>query len=298
MGGFQKALFIINPLSGRRKFPDLEKQIAHACRQSSLTWSIAATEHSGHATELAKQAVSQKIDLVFAVGGDGTVNEVAKGLAHSTTTLGILPKGSGNGLARHLRIPQDHKEALKLIQSGKGISIDAITVNGELSVNVSGIGFDGHVSNLFAKESVRGLRQYVTLSIREFLSFKNFKVKGIIDGIAIESEAFILAFANSSQFGNNATVSPTASVCDGFMDICVIKKVPLLEGLGFALKMFTGTLDTSSYVKIIKAKKATLTFDGNMPFHIDGEGRGVHQNFSVEVVPGCLNVLVPEGIRG
>jgi diacylglycerol kinase (ATP) len=298
MGGFQKVLFIINPLSGRRKFPDLEKQIAHACKQTSLEWTIASTERSGHATELAKQAVNNQIDLVFAVGGDGTVNEVAKGLVHSSTTLGILPKGSGNGLARHLHIPQDHKEALALIQSGDNISIDAVTVNGEISVNVSGIGFDGHVSNLFAKESVRGLGRYVTLSVTEFLSFKNFKATMILDEKPFSSDAFILAFANSSQFGNNATVSPTASVCDGLMDICVIKKFPWFESIGFAVKMFTGKLHTSSYVKIFKAKKATLSFDANMPYHIDGEGRGSQRDFSVEVIPGCLKVLVPIRVGG
>src|SRR5690349_3262398 len=260
MGQFHKALFIINPTSGNRKFPDLDQEIKNYCQKSGIESVIQKTERARHAIELAQSSLTQNYDLVFAVGGDGTVNEVAKGLIHSSVAMGILPTGSGNGLARHLGIPIKPEKALKLIDSGKSMVMDTLSVNGEVSVNVSGIGFDGHIANLFGKGGKRGLKEYVTLAATEFRKFKNFSIAGNIDGVAIQDEAFILAIANSSQFGNNATISPAASVCDQLMDICIIKKIPLLQALGFVGKMFTRRMHRSAFVKIIKGTKAEFSF--------------------------------------
>jgi diacylglycerol kinase (ATP) len=293
MGQFKKVLFLVNPSSGRKQFYNLEKEIESACSANQIQANISITQAPGHATTLAREAVQNNIDLVFAVGGDGTVNEVAKGLMNSNSTMGIIPKGSGNGLARHLGIPMTAIGALKVIGAGKSILMDTISVNGETSVNISGIGFDGHIASLFGKSGKRGLREYVSLAATEFRKFKNFPIEGTIDGKQYSSEAFILAFANSSQFGNNATISPAASVCDGVMDICVIKKVPLLQALGFAGKMFTRRMHKSAFVKIIKAKSASFSFPAAMPMHIDGEGREACQQFKVNMQPGSLRVLAP-----
>ena len=293
MGDFKKALFIVNPFSGRKQFQNLEKDIESVYSANHLQAVVSNTKAPGHATDLAREAAQNSFDLVFAVGGDGTVNEVAKGLLNTTTTMGIIPKGSGNGLARHLGIPMRPTGALNVISTGKSILMDTISVNGETSVNISGIGFDGHIASLFGKSGKRGLREYVSLAAKEFSRFKNFPITGTIDGEAYTSEAFILAFANSSQFGNNATISPAASVCDGVMDICVIKKVPLLQALGFAGKMFTRRMHKSAFVKIIKAKSASFEFPKAMPMHVDGEGRDACQMFKIEVMPRSLRVLAP-----
>jgi diacylglycerol kinase (ATP) len=295
MGTFKKALFIINPTSGRKSFPSLEQDISTACANNQLDYTIVLTTHPGHATALAREASQNQTDIAFAVGGDGTVNEVAKGLLHSSTTMGIIPKGSGNGLARHLGISMKPKAALSVLSTGKSFSMDTISVNGAVSVNVSGIGFDGHIASLFGKSGKRGLREYVTLAATEFRKFNSFSIEGIIDGQPYSSDAFILAFANSSQFGNNATIAPAASVCDGVMDICVIKKVPLLQALGFAGKMFTRTMHKSAFVKIIKAKSASFTFPKSMPLHIDGEGCEPCSVYDIKLQPGSLKVLAPSG---
>ena len=295
MGQFKNSLFIINPTSGRKSFPTLEHDIAKACEDNQIDYSIVSTNRAGHGTSLAREASLSNIDLVFAIGGDGTVNEVAKGLLNTETTMGIIPKGSGNGLARHLGISMNPKAALAVLGSGKSILMDTISVNGETSVNVSGIGFDGHIASLFGKSGKRGLREYATLAATEFRKFKNFPIEGTIDGQTFSSEAFILAFANSSQFGNNATISPAASVCDGVMDICVIQKVPLLQALGFAGKMFTRRMHKSAFVKIIKAKSAAFTFPNAMPMHVDGEGREACPTFNIDMQPGSLRVLAPSG---
>lgn len=295
MEGYKKALFIINPYSGTKQYPGLEKNIEESCHRASIEFATVTTERPGHAIEIASKATEQNYDLVFAVGGDGTVNEVAQGLIHSSATMGIIPKGSGNGLARHLGIPQKPERALDLWQTGRKIKMDTLSINGEVSVNIAGVGFDGHVSNLFGRGGNRGLLEYATLVASEFRKFKTFPFEAIIDGQPYHSEAFILAFANSSQFGNNATIAPAASVCDGLMDICVIKKVPLLHALGFATKMFSHKMHQSAFVKIIQAKKASISFKGKIPFHLDGEGRGIGHQFSVEIIPASLNILVSSG---
>ena len=291
MGQFRKALFVINPSSGSKKHSGLVRSIKSFCTQEGIEFEIRFTERAGHATEIAKQAVALNYEIVLAAGGDGTVNETAKGLMHSQTVMGILPVGSGNGLSRHLGIPQKPEKALHLLNYGKVISIDSLSVNGETSVNVSGIGFDGHIANLFGKGGKRGLREYVSLAATEFRKFKNFSVNGTIDSESYQSEAFILSVANSSQFGNNATVSPGASVCDQLMDVCVIKKVPLLQALGFAGKMFTRRMHKSAFVKIIKCKEAEFHFPAEMSFHVDGEGRSTAKSFFFKIVPSSLRVL-------
>jgi len=291
MGEVTKALFIINPYSGRKKYSELEEIISQSCKDASVECSIIKTERAGHATEIAKEAADQNFDRVFAVGGDGTVNEVARGLIHTNVTMGIIPVGSGNGLARHLGIPLKISGALALLKSGRSVLIDALQVNGEISVNVSGIGFDGHIANMFGKTGRRGLQEYATLAATEFRKFKTFPAPLTIDDEQYNSDAFIIAFANSSQFGNNATISPDSSVCDGVVDVCIIKKVSLLQALGFAGKMFTRRMHKSAFVEIIKAKKVVVSFDNPMPFHVDGEGLGLCKEFKIEVIPSSLRVL-------
>lgn len=291
MGKFRNVLFIINPTSGRKAIDGLDKSIQQFCKQAGVHSEIRQTESKGHATAIASEGVHQNFDLIFAVGGDGTVNEVAKGLVNSNVTMGIIPKGSGNGLARHLGISMRPLKALELLLNGTVLRMDTVLINNEVSVNVSGVGFDGHIANLFGSGGNRGLREYVSLAATEFRKFKSFPVEGKIDDIAFHSDAFILAVANSSQFGNNATISPTASVCDGLMDICVIKKVPLLQGLGFAGKMFTRRLHKSAFAKIIKCRKAEFEFSNSLPFHIDGEGKSNSKVFAFEINPSSLNIL-------
>lgn len=293
MGMFKKALFIINPQSGGKKIPDLDRIILDGCKKNAVECVMATTECAGHATEIAKEAVQKSFDLVFAVGGDGTVNEVAKGLIHTPVVMGIIPKGSGNGLARHLGIPQNPANSLSVLHSGKSMLMDTLSINGEVSVNVSGIGFDGHIAKLFGQSGKRGLKEYVVLAATEFRKFKNFPAAITIDEFQFQSEAFILAFANSSQFGNNATIAPAASVCDQEMDVCIIKKVPLLQALGFAGKMFTRRMHKSAFVNIVKGKKATVSFSDPMPYHVDGEGRDSCRQFTIEVVPLSLKILSP-----
>jgi diacylglycerol kinase (ATP) len=289
-----KILFIINKFSGGGYLPGLEGRIIDTCMKFNKECSIEFTQGRGHAIELAKAAVAENnFTTVFAVGGDGTVNEVAQGLVGSPITMGILPKGSGNGLARHLGIPINFKKSLSLIGSSNSFAMDTISVNGKLSVNVSGVGFDGHVAGMFGKNGKRGFIGYTKLVLKEFLSYKEFEVTAMVDGHEQKRKSFIIALANSSQFGNNARVAPHASVCDEWMDVSFIKKVPLAQAAGFGQKMFSGNLNKSAFVEIAKAQKVELTFQQPMPYHIDGEPHEPLEKFTIKIHPGTLRMLLP-----
>ncbi|NOT74000.1 MAG: diacylglycerol kinase family lipid kinase [Cyclobacteriaceae bacterium] len=289
-----KVLFIINKYSGTGFQDSLEGKIIDMCSLLNLEVTIEYTQHKGHATELAKWAVSEGIPRVFAMGGDGTVNEVAQGLVHTSTAMGILPKGSGNGLARHLHIPLKTSGALELLEKYSIINMDTLLVNDRLSVNVSGIGFDGHVAGKFGKNGKRGLIGYGKLVVKEFLRFKEFPIQLSLDGKLLKRRSFILALANSSQFGNNAKVSPFASVCDELIDVCFIKKVPITQALGFAQKMFMGKINRSAFVERLQGKNLTIEFDEPMPYHIDGEAMEPVENFNISISPGSLKMIVPD----
>lgn len=290
----KQALFVINKYSGGKYRPEVEGRIISACKELGIECSIEFTQSRGHAIELAKNAAAAQVDMVFAVGGDGTVNEVAQGLVGTSTPMGILPKGSGNGLARHLGVPMNFKEALRALKEHSIMKMDTMRVNENLSVNVSGIGFDGHIANLFANKANRGLIGYTQLTLKEFFSFKEFTADIKIDNeAATQAKSFIIALANSSQFGNNARISPRASVMDEFFDVCFVKKVPLSLAPAFAAKMFTGNLDKSTLVKIQKAKKITIDLPEPMSYHVDGESMGAARHFEVMIQPASLTVLVP-----
>ncbi len=292
----KKLFFIINKYAGTGYKSSLEGQIISHCDKAGIEPTIEFTQEPKHASHLAKQATSSKIfNVVFAVGGDGTVNEVAQGLVHTNQTMGIIPNGSGNGLARHLGIPMNFQKAVQMINNYDTIAMDSFMVNENLSVNVSGIGFDGHVASLFAKGVKRGLIGYTKLVLKEFVSFKEFQIEAEIDHVPCKRSAFVLAFANSSQFGNNASVSPHASVCDGWLDICFIHKVPISRAVGFVSKMFTGQIDKSSLVEIKKGKNLNLSFDHAMPFHVDGEAKIPATDFTISLLPSSISMAVPMG---
>jgi YegS/Rv2252/BmrU family lipid kinase len=295
----RKVLFIINKYAGTGYQSSVEGRIISCCNEANLEATIEFTQRQKHATELARQAASSKIfEVVYAVGGDGTVNEVAQGLLHTKQTMGIIPNGSGNGLARHLGISMNFKKSLELIRNHTIIAMDSFLINDHLSVNVSGIGFDGHVASLFAKGGKRGLIGYSKFVLKEFFSFKEFPVEANIDQAIYKRTAFVLAFANSSQFGNNARIAPHASVCDGWLDVCFIRKVPMTKAVDFAQKMFTGKIDTSPWVEIMKGKNLRVAFNQPMPFHVDGEAMTPACDFTITLQPASINMALPAAFAG
>lgn len=284
--------FIVNPRAGVGQGGALEKLIAVQAQAHQSMVEVKYTRERGHATELAALAARQGADVVVAVGGDGTLNEVAQGLIGTPACMGIVPRGSGNGLARHLGIPLNTAQAVNALFSSQEFAMDVFRVNGKLSLNVSGIGFDGHVTNLFGVKTGRGLLGYVTVTVQEFTTFREFHAEVIIDHRHINRSAFIIAIANSSQYGNNAFIAPSASVCDGLLHVNFLKKIPLYR-MDFLYDFFAGKVGQSPYSDIIETTAMEVTTSFPVAHHVDGEPAGLETHFRVALTPGALKVLYP-----
>lgn len=288
----RKALFIINPVSGGKKKDGVPELVEKYLDPTIFDYDIEFTTGIFHAHDLAKAAVGE-YEIVVAVGGDGTVNEIASAIAGTDTVLGVIPFGSGNGLSRFLTIPMDAEGAIKTMNAGRIITIDAGKMNGQWFFNMAGMGFDAHISHVFANGSTkRGFVSYFKSSIKEISTYKSKSYHIEVDGVAYDREAFMLSMANSSQYGNNAHVSPHASVQDGLLDVCIIKPFPLWRFPEMGLRMFTKTADSSKYVEIIKGKHIVITRQQEGPIHLDGEPQVAGTDIDIEVIPHSLHVIV------
>lgn len=288
----KKVFFIINKFSGTGYPAELESGIGCAARDHETECNFGFTEAPGHATVLAREAIANGFTDVVAVGGDGTVNEVAQALLYADTRMGIIPKGSGNGLARHLGIPIHPAEALKSLFTSQVIDMDSFRMNGKLSVNVSGVGFDGHIAKLFGVDKKRGLQAYTRLVLNEFMSFPEFDAIVSVGGKELKKKAFVIAIANSSQYGNNARIAPAASVCDEELNVSILKKFPAYR-LDFIYAFFSGTIDQSAYCDTLRIRDGIIQLSKPMPYHIDGEYAGMDDRFEIELLPASLKVLAP-----
>jgi YegS/Rv2252/BmrU family lipid kinase len=293
----KKLLFIINKYSGVGYQPQLEGRIVDACKAYDIGCTIEFTSGPGHATELAN-AGKEKFDSVIAVGGDGTVNEVARGLVHSGTPMGILPKGSGNGLARHIGISMNFANALQQLLSGVVIRMDTFLLNNRLSVNVSGIGFDGHIANLFSTGTKRGFYGYVKLTTREYFTINEFPVQLELENQLHHHHAFMIAVANSAQYGNNAWISPYSSIADKKLQLVIVKKIPLYKGLAFGYSMFRRQLVNNSVYRSIDIENGVLKTPQPVAFHIDGEPCGHASQFEIKLQPESLKMIIPATATG
>ena len=293
----RKALFIINPVSGGKKKDGVPELIKKYLDHSLFDYKTVFSTGVKHARDVAREQ-AKFYDIIVAVGGDGTVNEVASAIAGTDTILGVIPYGSGNGLSRFLSVPMNAEGAIKSINAGRVITIDAGKMNGKWFFNMAGMGFDAHISHVFANGSVkRGFVSYLKSSLQEISNYKSQTYQLDIDGVKYEREAFMLSMANSSQYGNNAHVSPTASVQDGLLDVCVIKPFPLYRFPEMGLRMFTKTADSSKFVEIIKGKHITITRSQPGPIHLDGEPRDADLELTVDVIPGALKIIVGDSYK-
>lgn len=298
MSEVKNVLFIINKTSGTGYASEIDRKIADACKKNNLECSVQFTTGPGHATVLAKEGAAKNYDRVVAVGGDGTVNEVAQGLLHTSTPMAIIPKGSGNGLARHLGISMKIQTALTQVLNGTVLTMDTFSMNGHLSLNVSGVGFDGHIANLFNAGKKRGFWSYTKLVIREFMRYPQFDATIQLtaqggQASSITTQSFMIAIANASQYGNNAWVAPVASIMDQTLQLALIKKVPAQRGFHFGYQMFTGKLETGKDYECLSFQKGTIQTPSPVSFHIDGEPCGHADSFTFEIIPHSLRMVVP-----
>ncbi|WP_373511396.1 diacylglycerol kinase family protein [Persicitalea sp.] len=282
-------LFVINPNSGTtlgREAGQMVALLEQNAKEAGHEAQCVVTEAKGHATELAAVAsASKEFGTVVAVGGDGTVNEVARALLHSDTALGILPLGSGNGLARHLGIPLTLPAALDHLWKSAPTTIDSATLNFQPFFCVAGLGFDAHVSHVFGQQSQRGWDTYVKISMKAYLDYLPQKIR--IEGK--EAEVFSMSFANAGQFGNNAWVAPHADLADGLLEVCTVAPFPKWFGTALAFQLFTKNLKTSTYISYQSLTKISVETDRPALVHYDGEPWQLETNrIEVGIVPQSL----------
>lgn len=290
-----KILFIINPVSGvkHKKKQDLPNLIEGLFPKEAFMCNISYTEYAGHARALAAQAVEEKYDIVVAVGGDGSINDIARALKFTNTKLGIIPLGSGNGLSHFLKIPFQLKKALEVIKEGHVIKADTVTINHELFVSIAGLGFDASVAKHFAEGSSRGFFSYLKSVISLYFSYRPKKYHIVIDGQEIVERALMINFANSNQFGYKTAIAPQADITDGLVDITIIKKTPLFIIPIIIFKLFRGKIDKSKYVLTLKAREAFITRKKGKYLNLDGEPIKFEKEIQLKVNPASLQVIVP-----
>jgi len=284
--------FIINPIAGTQDKKKLPKMIEKLLDRDQWLPNIVYTEYAGHGTELAMQYARMGFDAVVAVGGDGTINEVAAGLRDTQTALGILPLGSGNGLARHLNIPLRANRAIELLNHSEPISVDYGMANDRFFVSTCGTGFDALIADHFAKAGSRGLITYLQKIVQDLLTYKTKTYHITGDGLDITHKAFLVTFANSSQWGYEAKIAPKASIQDGKMDICMMSPIALLGAPELAIGLFTKTIDKSLFMDTFRAREIMLEREDQAPFHIDGTPTEMDKDIRIRIVPDGLRMLV------
>ena len=277
-------IFIVNPNSGTGN------KDAVISRLESAGHKVVYTQYQGHAEEIARQAAER---VVVAVGGDGTVNEVARGLYGTDKVLGIIPCGSGDGLALHLGISRKFDKALDAVLNGKVRQIDAGTINGRMFFSVCGLGFDAMVSERFAKSQKRGLISYLELGMEVWKEFQPDKYQITVDDKTWESHAALITVANSSQWGNGAKIAPYADITDGLLDVTIADMFTGIEMPALACLLMTGHLDVSHRIHCHQGKNIRIVRKSSGPAHADGDWFEAGSEIDIRVIPGALNVLVP-----
>lgn len=287
-------ILIVNPRSGTT---DKAKVIKKAIEKLlAAGWDAKAiyTERAGHATEIAAKAAADGAEAVVAVGGDGTVNETARALVGTASTLGIIPMGSGNGLARHLKIPMNPARAIDIIAAGNTVECDYCTVNGRPFFCTCGMGYDAAVSAHFAAHpDSRGFINYLRSSVEVFLHYKPAGYEISADGEALTDNAFVVACCNAAQYGNNAFIAPQASVTDGLMDVTIMHFGPWYERMLCGLELMIGNIHESARIHTLRTRNLTVRRSSPGPVHLDGDPMEMDAELTLHCHHRGLRVFSP-----
>ena len=297
MDNKRKILALINPISGTLNKDSLPKAIDKIIDYEKFEIEIKYTEHANHAYELSKEAAANGYYGVLAIGGDGTVNEVASALCDTETALGIIPLGSGNGLARHLRIPLNIDKAISIINENHIENFDYCTANDRKFFCTCGLGFDAQVSSTFAKRGKRGPVGYFQSAISEFIKYRSQTYKITSSNGIITEKAFIIACGNASQYGNNAYITPNADMQDGEIDVTVMLPITPFDTAMLGLLLFSKHIDQD--VNIISFRTADLSIERESEgiMHLDGEPVNMPKTIEIKCHKGGLKIFVPTESR-
>ena len=288
----KKMLVIVNPVSGVGRQKNIESLLSSHLDHDLFDHHIVYTEHEHHGTTLTRDAADEGYDIVVAVGGDGSVNDIVQGLRGTSLALGIIPCGSGNGLARTLEIPLSPTKAIQRLGHSQARTIDAILINDKtLSVNASGVGFDAHLARLMKLAKHRGMAAYTSLFLREYTSYPSASYTITVDGQTIVRNAWIMAIANSRQYGNNLIIAPKAHVDDGLMDLSIIDKIPLDHLAITAPLAFSGHLDHSQHAEMYQARDIVVEGNVGSWVNVDGEAMKIDAPLRFAIQPGAITIM-------
>lgn len=291
-----RVLMIVNPISGTRSKAGIAEMMTNAMSRKGFELEVIETSGPHDAYWIARNAAVTGVDLVVVAGGDGTVNEVASGLCNTSTSLGIIPCGSGNGLARTLGIPQNFERAVEIIAGQNVVKCDYGMVNSKPFFCTFGVGFDAAVTEKFAQMKRRGRMSYIKSALLEFLTYSP-KVYALeMNGTIITRCAFLIAVCNTSQYGNNAYIAPRASITDGLLDVTVVHSGSTLSTALCGIDMLTGYLDRNTLIETFRVGSVTITKLDDGAAQIDGESHDLGRRMDVKCCPGGINIVAPERI--
>ncbi len=283
--------FIVNPFSGTTNKVDFDNVVNDHIDTKRYEYSIRYTESAGHATTLAQEAVSQQKTMVVAVGGDGTINEVAAGLVHTETALAIIPAGSGNGFALHLGMSKNHKSAIQQLNTAKRSKVDTCLLNGKFFINVAGLGFDAQVAYHTKEDVKRGFWNYLKRALQLVTKYKPEELSLEIDGKKIEGKYAAAVIANASKYGYIFTVAPFAKLNDGLLDIILFKDTFVPRYFLEAYRFVNNTVHKSSITETYTGKSIKIKSVNKSYYHLDGEGFDQTTDFEISVVPNSIWVM-------
>ena len=286
-----KVLFIMNPISGSIKKNGIPKLIDQYIDKEKFEYNIRYTEYAGHAKKIAREAAEEGIDIVVAVGGDGTINEIGSSLIHTDTALAILPCGSGNGLARHLSIPINIKQSIEILNACHIHELDYCTINGHPFFCTCGLGFDAFISQKFSSGNRRGPLKYIEEVLIEGLRYQPNVYTIEDDNGEHRYRAYLVTCANASQYGNNAYIAPQASMSDGLLDIIIMEPFGLMDAAQVSFDLMNKTLSNSSKVKTFKASKVIIRRDSEGPVHFDGDPQIMGEEIEIAAVAKGIKMV-------
>ena len=289
-----RLLFIANPISGTHDKRPIIESLPRFLSPERFEWEVVWTDHRGHAAELASQAALKGVDVCVAIGGDGTVNEVARSLCHSQTALAIIPMGSGNGLARHIQIPMNPEGALEVLAQCEVKPLDYGVINDIPFFCTCGMGFDAFISEKFAGSGKRGLLTYIENTLRGGLSYEPETYELELDGQKEHHKAFLIACGNASQYGNNFYIAPQASMSDGLLDVTIMEPFNVLKAPQIVMQMLNKTLDSNPHIRTFQCHSLHVHRSHPGVIHYDGEPAEAGTEIEIRLVPQGLRVVVNE----
>lgn len=287
----KKLVFVTNPFSGARSKQNLVSLLNQNIEKDLFDFELIYTQYPQHATQISIDAAANGVFAVIAVGGDGTINEVAQGLLHTNTALGILPFGSGNGFSYHLGFKRDIIKALQAINKCQVSSIDTGSANGRFFINVAGLGLDATVAYKTKLNTKRGFLPYFINTLRESLDFKFMSLSIESKELSITGEYAMAAVANGSIYGYEFAVAPEAKLDDGLFDVLLVKKTQIFRYFLLVPMMLNKTFHKSSLVDFIRTDQIKITNHSNAYFHVDGEGLEGDYEISFQIHPKSLLLL-------